>query len=74
MRELYSMAKQGLSAPLLHGYISLQKSVPVVQALKEAIVFLFNGLAVLFFFQSLFKPTCVASEIFPLNDKAIATF
>ena len=30
MRELYSMAKQGLSAPLLHGYISLQSSVPVV--------------------------------------------
>ena len=32
MRELYSMAKQGLSAPLLHGYISLQSSVPVVDA------------------------------------------
>ena len=30
MRELYSMAKQGLSAPLLHGNILLQRSVPMV--------------------------------------------
>jgi hypothetical protein len=30
MQELYSMTKQGLSALLLHGYISLQSSVPVV--------------------------------------------